>query len=572
MPSQEQRPTQPGSSALSRRSLIKGAAVGAAALMVDATVVPQLGMTSRSLEAAILGQNTAIGPSTTLAPFIVPTAAGVDLTALLTVGDLAADNGYRMVGIPDGLGAFLDGGRRDYDRRNDRRDDDERRRDGATFTVLMNHELGATAGIVRTHGSKGAFVSEWKIRRSDLRVLEGRDLTPDAAHVYNWVGGAYVPGTTAWNRFCSSDLPAPEAFRFRNLGTTERILLNGEENNDGRAWAHIATGPNKGQAWQLPRLGRLAWENAVASPRAHEKTIVIALDDGDLSTAATTAAPCELFVYIGTKTSTGTEIERAGLTNGKLYGVKVTVGGVPVVEEHATTALGGASDTSPGNAGRFSLVPMGPGDSGDVSAWTTGAQLTADSVAKGLLRMRRIEDGAWDPRPNRANDFYFVTTAIADPAPATTFTPSRLWRLRFDDIQNPEAGGTLTNLLPNSSPQRMMDNICIDGLGRILIQEDLGNTSVLGRIWLYGIDSGDLIEVARHNPTLFDPTSPHWMTNDEEASGIIDASEILGEGWFLLDVQAHKAIAAPDPYGLVQHGQLLAMYVPPRLGRSGGNR
>jgi len=27
-----------------------------------------------------------------------------------------------------------------------------------TFTVLMNHELGATSGVARAHGGKGAFV------------------------------------------------------------------------------------------------------------------------------------------------------------------------------------------------------------------------------------------------------------------------------------------------------------------------------------------------------------------------------------------------------------------------------
>jgi hypothetical protein len=64
-----------------------------------------------------------------------------------------------MAGIPDGLGAFDNG-------------------DG-TITVLMNHELAATAGVPRAHGGTGAFVSRWQIRKSDLRVLNGRDLIED---------------------------------------------------------------------------------------------------------------------------------------------------------------------------------------------------------------------------------------------------------------------------------------------------------------------------------------------------------------------------------------------------------
>jgi hypothetical protein len=67
---------------------------------------------------------------------------------ILTVGD--SIHGYRMVGIPDGLGAF----------NSDRHD----------FTLIMNHELLGTSGIARAHGSKGAFVSRWKI---DRRTLEG---------------------------------------------------------------------------------------------------------------------------------------------------------------------------------------------------------------------------------------------------------------------------------------------------------------------------------------------------------------------------------------------------------------
>jgi hypothetical protein len=34
--------------------------------------------------------------------------------------------------------------------------------------------------------------------------------------------------------------------------------------------------------------------------------------------------------------------------------------------------------------------------------------------------------------------------------------------------------------------------------------------------------------------------NPAFLTQDEESSGIIDAEEILGPGWFLLDVQVPK--------------------------------
>ena len=52
---------------------------------------------------------------------------------------------------------------------------------------------------------------------------------------------------------------------------------------------------------------------------------------------------------------------------------------------------------------------------------------------------------------------------------------------------------------------------------------------------------------------------PAPFNMDEESSGIIDVSHILGQGWYLLDVQAHYANGSE----LVEGGQLLAMHVPP---------
>ncbi len=69
---------------------------------------------------------------------------------------------------------------------------------------------------------------------------------------------------------------------------------------------------------------------------------------------------------------------------------------------------------------------------GDVSA-LSAADIESASIAGGVARLQRCEDGAWDPRENRNNDFYFVTTASGN-------NNCRLWRLRFDDIRDPEQG------------------------------------------------------------------------------------------------------------------------------------
>lgn len=47
---------------------------------------------------------TSTGPNTTTKPYVLPVGDGVSVKSLLTVGDGSASNGYKMAGIPDGLG------------------------------------------------------------------------------------------------------------------------------------------------------------------------------------------------------------------------------------------------------------------------------------------------------------------------------------------------------------------------------------------------------------------------------------------------------------------------------------
>src|ERR1044071_2020437 len=170
---------------ISRRTLLKGALASTPFLISPTLLLP------RKAAAA-----TNMGPSTTTEPYLIPTVPGVKFVSILTVGDNIG--GYRMVGIPDGLGLF-----------NSSKSD---------FTVLMNHEItnGATvSGIQRAHGSKGAFVSRWTIDRKTFKVTSGQDLTPsaDKVHLWDMAAGPYesTGRTTQWQRLCSADLPAESA-------------------------------------------------------------------------------------------------------------------------------------------------------------------------------------------------------------------------------------------------------------------------------------------------------------------------------------------------------------------------
>jgi secreted PhoX family phosphatase len=293
--------------------------------------------------------------------------------------------------------------------------------------------------------------------------------------------------------------------------------MDGEESgNEGRGFAHSLDGTS----WELPALGRFSWENSIANPSTGDTTVTVGTDD---------STPGQVYVYVGTKTTTGSPVERAGLTNGKLYGVKVP--GVP-----SEPAAGVPSSA-------FELANLGS------RVGKTGTQLEAESNAALVTRFNRPEDASWDP--TNPNVFYFVTTNAID-------APSRLWRLTFADVRNPAAGGRIEMVLDGTEGQLMMDNITVDDRGNVLIQEDVGGNAHIGKVFKYFPDSDTLTEVAHHDENRFAPGAPNFLTIDEESSGIIPAP-FLGEGWYLLDVQAHYATDAET----VEGGQLLALHVPP---------
>ncbi|MGQ0680782.1 hypothetical protein [Bradyrhizobium sp.] len=449
------------------------------------------------------------GVSSSQTPYLLSSDPHVYTESLLTVGDSV--NGYKMAGIPDGLGAFDNG-------------------DG-TFTVLMNHELRDTAGIVRAHGAIGAFVSEWVIDKTTLEVLSGKDLIHD---VWMYENGTYVDHNAAnspvtFSRFCSADLANPGAFynAETGLGFSGRLYLNGEESGvEGRAFAHIVGGAQDGNSYELAWLGNMAYENLVASAHTGDQTVVAALDDGQNG---------QVYFYSGTKQATGNAIEMAGLTGGHLLGIHVTeFEGSANNAPSSTTALGGDESST------FTMI-----DLGDVSG-KTGAQLDAASEAAGVTSFLRPEDGAWDTlNPNR---FYFVSTNAFN-------QPSQLWALDFIDAAHPELGGTIKLLLNGSEGQQMFDNIAVDAHGNVILCEDVGNQAHLGKVWQYNPATDTMTELAQHDASRFVTGGANFLTQDEEASGIIDVSHILGsagENVYLVDTQAHYNAGAE----LVEGGQL----------------
>jgi hypothetical protein len=448
-----------------------------------------------------------IGPSTSTAPYIVPTDANVRFTSILTAGDALPGDGV-FAGEPDGLCAFDNG-------------------DG-TITILVSHQLTAGKGIVRDHGSTGSYIDRIVVDKATLQVVSADDLIK-SVQVWNDANDHYVTGTTAFRSFACAEVADQTAFynAGSSLGTQSHILLTGEEGGSGtgRAYAVMVDGPQAGVAFELPYLGNMNVEAIMANPVAQDMTLLAITDD---------SVGGQVYFYIGQKQATGTDIEKAGLTGGDFYGLKVSgfaneVNGTPV-------------------SGSFTLQEIGPG--GDVSNMGGGA-IQSESVAEGVTGFLRPEDCAWDP--DNPNVLYFVTT--------NSFTGnSRLYQATFTDINNPQLGGTIVAVLDGSEGQHMFDNIEISG-GKIILQEDAGDNSYVSKIWQYDIATDTLTELAAFDPAKFTPGSPGYITQYEESSGVLDVTALLGDSntrAYLVDAQLHVATGDPATY---QKGQLMVMYV-----------
>ena len=296
------------------------------------------------------------------------------ITSLLTVNDGAAGNGYKMVGIPDGLGMLGQ---------------------GANLVLYMNQELRDTQGIARRHGQTGAFVSRWVIDPATLAIKEGSDLINPGVQYWDYPTGTYVTAGArfadgalqeqTFGRFCSGTLSDPDVFYNESTknGWKGQIYFGNEEDGDiGRSFGVT----KEGDATALPRLGLFQWENTIPAPNQTDTTLVMGQEDGPAGDVS------QLWVYVGTKQQSGPPVAKAGLTNG---------------DDHVLDAVDQAVSTDTQWRATYGTGVAAPVRIVDNDWNQSGAAQNADALADGLS-LNRIEDGHWDP--NHPNDFYFLTT------------------------------------------------------------------------------------------------------------------------------------------------------------------
>jgi len=474
---------------------------------------------------------------TSVKPYLAPVGDKYHIKPLLSVGDRVPETSnsslsYQMVGFPDGLGAHQN--------------------EDGTITLYMNHEFLNTVLSEPRVGQpqhRGALVSKFTLDENG-EVLSGERAYDLVYHENTLVGpAAQVDNSTpAFARFCSGSLAGREA------GFDRPIYLTNEEENssntfDGKGGLTVAIFDKEAHA--LPKLGHFSKENNLVLPHNGHQTVIMSLEDGP------STADSQLYMYVGEKDHRpdASVLARNGLDTGKLY---VFVSTTPGKNDEHSFKTGSIT-------GRWVEIPNAEN--------LTDVELEAFSDAVGAFGFVRIEDGAFSKGSKK--DFFFVTTGGNAAAGNNLGRLYQLQMQHFDPsfpaelkvVYNADqiivAGGDIA-----ISP----DNIDLSE-DFLMINEDGHSTSRLvmakkgrdGSIWRFelkkhlghtSVDVSTATRVAELNPPGRDgiPVGPGvW-----ESSGIIDASELLGEDTWLTDVQAHIPTAAPAP-NTVEDGQLLLL-------------
>ncbi|MFA7324135.1 MAG: hypothetical protein WC005_07245, partial [Candidatus Nanopelagicales bacterium] len=320
--------------------------------------------------------------------YMEPFVSGVNLKVLATAGDKI--NGYTLFGIPDGMGVL---------------------RDGEDLTVLMNHELSASDRVAsaakRANGlASASTVSALNFDTASNTIVGATELLKNVSW-FDYAAGQYgakptAPagaaakdsfGTlnhgTALNRFCSSSTAQPGLLAFREKDSSGKSITYGYT---GPAYFTTEEGSDESRAFvsdtggnlvQLPRLGLGGKETAVVVPTGNKVTAVLSNEDG-----AATAS--QLWMYVGEKTTSGSWVEKAGLTNGSNFVMAVT----------------GYNDDNliRNSVGKGKALPV---TFNQVNWNQSGVAMNSQAMALGTV-LARVEDGAFDPR--NPNDYYFLTT------------------------------------------------------------------------------------------------------------------------------------------------------------------
>jgi hypothetical protein len=444
------------------------------------------------------------GFDTSKPPYLVPTAAGVQVDPIMSAGDTIG--GYQMSGITDGLGAYRSTDVRGHSGKGHAR--------GRTVRVLMNHELGRS--FPNTPPGVDTRITRLDIDRHTRRV-----------HAAEYL----FTGHELFERFCSATLMLIDG-RPLYFTAEEAVPIAGQPPGPAHDGSSIVMDAETGFYREAPHFGHLQHEN-VAPLRLSKWVFVTTEDDFR-------PGPSYLYAYIANDFNRGVR----GI-EGSLHVWKADN---PAKNQNSAVLKG---ESVPGH-----FVPL-------TQAENLNSTVLKDSAtAKNAFRFDRLEDIAIHPDirgrtfvadtgkpPSTARGrVYQFDVNPANPTVATLKMILNGDAPDGDDIYNPDNMDASDRVL--------------------MIQEDRESafrdppfSGGYGRVMEYRFSNQSLRSVARVNTPA--PLRPGTW----ESSGIIDAGHLLGRDWWLLDVQAHST-TAPQPgptlapnSSVGEDAQFLAMYV-----------
>jgi hypothetical protein len=387
-------------------------------------------------------------------------------------------------------------------------------KDGGEIQLLMNHELGAS--FPATPPGVDARISKLTIDDKTHSVLAG-------TYLFN---GNLV--TEGFERFCSATL--------ETINGTPYYFTGEEAINTGHDGTSIVMNAVTGSWTPTPQFGHIQHENIVPVERMKKFMAVTTDDDFRIG------SPSLFLAYIADS------LDAAVAGNGQLYVWKATNPADTPFTIHP-------GDTVPGE-----FVPLTQAENANSTTIKTAA------AAKGAFQFSRLEDVATAQQtPGR---LYFSDTGKIGDVSET----GRIYQMDIDPSDPTKA--SLTFLLDSGGGTVFANPDNLDTSAHSLVfQEDRESPfrDTPNRVLVYDLRTGNLRVAAQVDP-FAGQRRGQW-----ESSGVINAQTLLGNDWWLLDVQAHPtgAISTENQPGPTapgvqptpntargEDGQLLAVYVP----------
>lgn len=492
--------------------------------------------------------------------FVNVLAAGGQAIPLINSGDVV--NGVTMPGIPDGIGIMPVGnGKQQID---------------LFVTFEQSHvPFGGFADY------QDSSVQRVRLDLKSGQVVDLKDM---------------LPASAGFIRFCSANMVGPDQ------GFADYTFLANEESNDvltvqagqpygadpeitpyRQAGYSVYLDAKTGAYKAIPGAGRMNHENTLVVPGGWNSVVAVTGDD-------TFSAPSsQLYMYSASSPGAFKQ------DRGSLWAFRVTSkNGDPVTETDPFNNANDYLEVAAGDtlSGHFIQVPddiaRGTHDGGvnpqtDLEDW---------SNANNVFQFVRIEDLAYDPESPRT--VYFTDTGttrlqesgstgrlIRAGSSAYPYVNSdgRVFKmvLNADDptvvdslqilasgLLQEQTSATTFNTLDAGVGLVNPDNVAV-GHDSLMVQEDASSTPTNNDIWIHPLGTATWTRVATVNQAL------------AETSGIVDASQWLGAGWWIFDVQSHStqesfgtgSYTVPITNQVIsgytirrELGQLLLLYVP----------